>query len=203
MNNLRSSILLGISPWTNAVPFLPSSKLSTYLSSIRYIWEHELVLQELVSPRLFCSDMVYLHDVIVNPGSIAWVQQDHEAATHREVIYPRVAAESHMDADGTLNVWEEDVGLWLVYYGTAWKPFTQKKALDLIFKLDETVVGCILDILRQRDCLDQFSEAPWVVPTFAVIEGEKEILLDVVGTSGCHYEVLQSFQVERIEQGNE
>ncbi|GKC70939.1 hypothetical protein Tco_1116822, partial [Tanacetum coccineum] len=82
--------------------------------------------------------MVYRHDVIVNPGSIAWVQQDHEAATHREVtedvpeplrvvvgiyfywkfmhlygelrvFYPRVAAEllllnTHMDADGTLNV---------------------------------------------------------------------------------------------------
>ncbi|GKE44691.1 hypothetical protein Tco_1471975 [Tanacetum coccineum] len=47
MNNPRSSILLGISPWTNAEPFFPSSKLSTYLSSIRYIREHELVLQEL------------------------------------------------------------------------------------------------------------------------------------------------------------
>ncbi|GJS17109.1 hypothetical protein Tco_0411581 [Tanacetum coccineum] len=68
------------------------------------------------------EDMVYRHDVIVNLGSIVWVQQDHKAATHGElrVIYPRVAAESHMDADRTLNVWEEDVGLWLVYYGTAW-----------------------------------------------------------------------------------
>ncbi|GKA15899.1 hypothetical protein Tco_0695646 [Tanacetum coccineum] len=32
---------------------------------------------------------------------------------------------------------------------------------------------------------------------------QKEILLDVVGTSGCHCGVLQSFPVERIEQGNE
>ncbi|GJR89633.1 hypothetical protein Tco_0213644 [Tanacetum coccineum] len=32
---------------------------------------------------------------------------------------------------------------------------------------------------------------------------QKETLLDVVGTSGRHYGVLQSFPVERIEQGNE
>ncbi|GJR63033.1 hypothetical protein Tco_1505195 [Tanacetum coccineum] len=32
---------------------------------------------------------------------------------------------------------------------------------------------------------------------------QKEILLDVVGTSGYRYEVLRSFSVERIEQGNE
>ncbi|GJY01181.1 hypothetical protein Tco_0359333 [Tanacetum coccineum] len=31
----------------------------------------------------------------------------------------------------------------------------------------------------------------------------RETLLDVVGTSGCHFEVLQSFPVERIKQGNE
>ncbi|GJT18007.1 hypothetical protein Tco_0876713 [Tanacetum coccineum] len=31
----------------------------------------------------------------------------------------------------------------------------------------------------------------------------KETLLDVVGTSGCHYGVLQPLLVERIEQGNE
>ncbi|GJV99312.1 hypothetical protein Tco_1554564 [Tanacetum coccineum] len=76
-------------------------------------------------------------------------------------------------------------------------------ALDLIFELDETTVKCTQAILRQRDCLDQLSEVPWVIPTFVVIEGERETLLDVVGTSGCHYEVLQSFPVERIEQGNE
>ncbi|GJU80590.1 hypothetical protein Tco_1282955 [Tanacetum coccineum] len=34
VNNPGSSILLGISPWINANPFLPSSKLSTYLSRI-------------------------------------------------------------------------------------------------------------------------------------------------------------------------
>ncbi|GKA86767.1 hypothetical protein Tco_0808478 [Tanacetum coccineum] len=33
--------------------------------------------------------------------------------------------------------------------------------------------------------------------------GQKEILLNVVETSGCHFRVLQSFPVERIEQGNE
>ncbi|GKB47820.1 hypothetical protein Tco_0898573 [Tanacetum coccineum] len=32
------------------------------------------------------------------------------------------------------------------------------------------------------------------------LEPKKETLLDVVGTSGCHFEVLQSFPVERIEQ---
>nr|GEX02926.1 hypothetical protein [Tanacetum cinerariifolium] len=37
------------------------------------------------------------------------------------------------------------------------------EALDLIFELDETMVGCTRDILRQRDCLDQFSEVPWVI----------------------------------------
>ncbi|GKB00628.1 hypothetical protein Tco_0828621 [Tanacetum coccineum] len=46
------------------------------------------------------------------------------------------------------------------------------QALDLILELDEAAVGCTRDILRQRDCLDQLSEIPWVVPTFVVIEGE-------------------------------
>ncbi|GJY98907.1 hypothetical protein Tco_0516337 [Tanacetum coccineum] len=32
---------------------------------------------------------------------------------------------------------------------------------------------------------------------------QRETLLDIVGTSGCRYGVLQSFPVERIEQGNE
>ncbi|GKC38881.1 hypothetical protein Tco_1051265 [Tanacetum coccineum] len=32
---------------------------------------------------------------------------------------------------------------------------------------------------------------------------QKETRLDVVGTSGCSYEVLHSFPVESIEQGNE
>ncbi|GKB31209.1 hypothetical protein Tco_0870610 [Tanacetum coccineum] len=32
---------------------------------------------------------------------------------------------------------------------------------------------------------------------------QKETLLDVVGTSGCRYRVLQSISVERIDQGNE
>ncbi|GJV30679.1 hypothetical protein Tco_1387127 [Tanacetum coccineum] len=77
------------------------------------------------------------------------------------------------------------------------------QALDFIFELDETTVGCTRDIVRQRDCLDRLCEVPWIVPTFVVIEGEREILLDVVGTSGCHFEVFQSFPVERIEQGNE
>ncbi|GKF99099.1 hypothetical protein Tco_0297882, partial [Tanacetum coccineum] len=31
------------------------------------------------------------------------------------------------------------------------------QALNLIFKLDETTVGCTRDILRQRDCLDQLT----------------------------------------------
>nr|GEU83968.1 hypothetical protein [Tanacetum cinerariifolium] len=70
------------------------------------------------------------------------------------------------------------------------------QALDLIFKLDEATVGCTQDILRQRDSLDQFSEVPWVVPIFVVIEGERETLLDVVRTSGCRYGVFQSFLVE-------
>ncbi|GJR43562.1 hypothetical protein Tco_1311665 [Tanacetum coccineum] len=110
------------------------------------------------------EDMVYRQDVIVNSSSIAWVQQDHKAATHRElrVIYPLVAAESHMDADGTLNVWEEDVG----------------------------AAVAIIDGLELGSC-------------FLLLSLLKEILLDVVGTSGCRYEVLQSFPVERIEQGNE
>nr|GEV97178.1 retrovirus-related Pol polyprotein from transposon TNT 1-94 [Tanacetum cinerariifolium] len=45
------------------------------------------------------------------------------------------------------------------------------QALDLIFKLDETTVGCTRDILRQKDCLDWLSEVPLVIPTFVVIEG--------------------------------
>ncbi|GJZ76902.1 hypothetical protein Tco_0641574 [Tanacetum coccineum] len=64
-------------------------------------------------------------------------------------------------------------------------------------------VGCTRDILRQSDCLDRLSEIPWVVPTFVLIEGEIEILHNVVGTSGYHCGVLRSFPVERIEQGNE
>ncbi|GJU11583.1 hypothetical protein Tco_1133979 [Tanacetum coccineum] len=77
------------------------------------------------------------------------------------------------------------------------------RALDLIFKLDEAVVGCTRDILRQSDCFDRLSEIPWVVPTFVVIEGEIEILHDVFGTSGYYCGVLRSFPVERVEQGNE
>nr|GEW69796.1 hypothetical protein [Tanacetum cinerariifolium] len=46
------------------------------------------------------------------------------------------------------------------------------QALDLILELDEVVVGRTRDILSQRDCLDRFRKIPWVVPTFAVIEGE-------------------------------
>nr|GEZ62870.1 hypothetical protein [Tanacetum cinerariifolium] len=48
------------------------------------------------------------------------------------------------------------------------------QALDLVFELDETTVGCTQDILGQRYFLNQFSEVPWVVPTFVVIEGEVE-----------------------------
>ncbi|GJU99737.1 hypothetical protein Tco_1329008 [Tanacetum coccineum] len=77
------------------------------------------------------------------------------------------------------------------------------QALDLIFELDKAAVGCTQDILRQRDFLDRLSEIPWVAPTFVVIEGKIEILHDVVGASGYHCGVLQSFPVERIEQGNE
>ncbi|GKG19462.1 hypothetical protein Tco_0376561, partial [Tanacetum coccineum] len=77
------------------------------------------------------------------------------------------------------------------------------QALDLIFKLDEAAVRCTRNILRQGDCLDWLSEIPKVVPTFVVIEGEIDILHDVVRTSGYHCEVLRSFLVERIEQGNE
>nr|GEZ12667.1 hypothetical protein [Tanacetum cinerariifolium] len=62
------------------------------------------------------------------------------------------------------------------------------QALDLIFELDEMTVGCTRDILRQSDCLGRLSGIPWVVLTFVVIEGEIEILHDVVGTSGYHCE---------------
>ncbi|GKE57712.1 hypothetical protein Tco_1496897 [Tanacetum coccineum] len=77
------------------------------------------------------------------------------------------------------------------------------QALNLILELDEAAVGCTKDILRQRDCRDWLSEIPWVVPTFVVIKGEIEILHDVVGTSGYRCEVLRSFPMEIIEQGNE
>nr|GEW37767.1 reverse transcriptase domain-containing protein [Tanacetum cinerariifolium] len=46
------------------------------------------------------------------------------------------------------------------------------QALNLILELDEATIRCTRDILRQRDCLDQFREIPSVVPTFVVIEGE-------------------------------
>ncbi|GJY77389.1 hypothetical protein Tco_0482505 [Tanacetum coccineum] len=88
------------------------------------------------------------------------------------------------------------------------------QALDLILELDQKTIRCTRDILRQRDGVDRFSEVPWVVPTFAVIKGEskslkrahaseREILLDVVRTSGYRCELLQSFLAERIKQGNE
>ncbi|GJW50564.1 hypothetical protein Tco_0091915 [Tanacetum coccineum] len=38
--------------------------------------------------------------------------------------------------------------------------------------LNETTVGCTRDIVRQRDCLDRFSEVSWVIPALAVIESE-------------------------------
>ncbi|GJS71989.1 zinc finger, CCHC-type containing protein [Tanacetum coccineum] len=43
--------------------------------------------------------------------------------------------------------------------------------LDGIFS-NEAMVGFTQDVLRQRDCLDWFSEVSWVIPTFVVIEGE-------------------------------
>nr|GEW11637.1 reverse transcriptase domain-containing protein [Tanacetum cinerariifolium] len=49
------------------------------------------------------------------------------------------------------------------------------QALNLILELDEAVVRCTQDILRQSDCLGWLSEIPWVVPTFVVIEGEIEV----------------------------
>ncbi|GKC40130.1 hypothetical protein Tco_1052514 [Tanacetum coccineum] len=49
------------------------------------------------------------------------------------------------------------------------------QALDLIFKLDETTVGCTQDILRQRDRLNRFSKVSWVIPAFIVLEGEPKI----------------------------
>nr|GEX68048.1 integrase, catalytic region, zinc finger, CCHC-type, peptidase aspartic, catalytic [Tanacetum cinerariifolium] len=52
------------------------------------------------------------------------------------------------------------------------------QALDLIFELDEMMVGCTRDILRQRDFLDRFSEISWVIPTFIVIEGENCWIID-------------------------
>nr|GEZ02806.1 DNA helicase [Tanacetum cinerariifolium] len=36
-----------------------------------------------------------------------------------------------------------------------------QQAFDLIFELDETTIGCIHDILRQRDCLDRFCKVSW------------------------------------------
>nr|GEZ84794.1 hypothetical protein [Tanacetum cinerariifolium] len=46
------------------------------------------------------------------------------------------------------------------------------QALDSIFKLDETTVGCIRDIIWQRNCLDRFSQVSWVIPSFVVIEDD-------------------------------
>nr|GEZ34747.1 zinc knuckle CX2CX4HX4C [Tanacetum cinerariifolium] len=46
-------------------------------------------------------------------------------------------------------------------YNVAWllrSKMIFHQALDLISELDETMVGCTRDILRQRDCLDQLSE---------------------------------------------
>nr|GEV64858.1 hypothetical protein [Tanacetum cinerariifolium] len=51
------------------------------------------------------------------------------------------------------------------------------QALDLIFELDETAIGCTRDILTQRDCLDWLSEIPWVVPTFVVIDERISMML--------------------------
>ncbi|GKD78427.1 hypothetical protein Tco_1341048 [Tanacetum coccineum] len=77
------------------------------------------------------------------------------------------------------------------------------QALNLILDLDEAVVRCTRDMMRKTDFIDRLSEIPWVISTFVVIEGEIEILPDVVETSGYRYGVLRSFPVERIEQGNE
>ncbi|GJZ60158.1 hypothetical protein Tco_0615974 [Tanacetum coccineum] len=67
-----------------------------------------------------------------------------------------------------------------------------------IYKNGHGVLGSyIKDYLYSTE-----SEILWVISTFVVIEGEIDILHDVVGTVGYHYEVLQSFPVERIEQGN-
>nr|GEZ88234.1 hypothetical protein [Tanacetum cinerariifolium] len=88
------------------------------------------------------------------------------------------------------------------------------QALDLIFELDEAEVRYTRDILRQRDCLDRLTEIPWVVLTFVVIEGESCDGIDMViknldfepkidAMMRDFLEVLRSFPLERIKQGNE
>nr|GEY86086.1 hypothetical protein [Tanacetum cinerariifolium] len=56
------------------------------------------------------------------------------------------------------------------------------QALDLIFELDATAVGCTRDILRQSYCLDRCSKIHWAILTFVVIEGE-DIITEFCGPS--------------------
>ncbi|GJS19734.1 hypothetical protein Tco_0448366 [Tanacetum coccineum] len=85
------------------------------------------------------------------------------------------------------------------------------QALYLIFELDEMTVRCTRDILRQRYCLDQLSEIPWVIPTFIVIEGENSYLRDILGKDmhypftrlgkDMHYPFTPSYHEDDLDNG--
>ncbi|GJS24597.1 hypothetical protein Tco_0453229 [Tanacetum coccineum] len=80
------------------------------------------------------------------------------------------------------------------------------QALDLIFELNETMLttGRLIDgsAYGRIDIVIKDLDLELKIDAMKSML-QKETLLDVVGTSGCHCEVLQSFSAERIEQGNE
>nr|GEU94646.1 hypothetical protein [Tanacetum cinerariifolium] len=85
-----------------------------------------------------------------------------------------------------------------------WSKMSLHQALDLIFELDETMVGCTRDILRQRDCLDQISEVPLVVPTLVVIKGDpnRKVLVNETFHVQTHDELTEK-ELKQIEADNQ
>nr|GEU73324.1 hypothetical protein [Tanacetum cinerariifolium] len=71
-------------------------------------------------------------------------------------------------------IWVEHCGSSI---GLCQREMSFHQALDLIFELDEAVVKCTRDILRQIDFLDRLSKLPWVVLTFIVIDGEIDMVI--------------------------
>nr|GEW62515.1 zinc finger, CCHC-type [Tanacetum cinerariifolium] len=114
----------------------------------------------------------------LNDGSILHMGNKSTAPVHERgcvdlrLGHVHIKRMQDMSKDRTFSVMNETDGSGGVEELVARSKMSFHPTLNLILELDKAAVGCTQDILRQRDCLDQLSEVPWVVLTFVVTEGE-------------------------------
>nr|GEX08942.1 hypothetical protein [Tanacetum cinerariifolium] len=200
VNSPSSSIFADTSPWKNVDLFLPSSKLFTECSchsigdGLQYcvdFFGHLALLLFEIGFKLGQSSILRCHKV---------EYQSFEISLTVKIL--RMVAEG-MVQDRTVRLQRRNVSF--------------HQALDLIYELDEAAVGCTRDISRQRDFLDQirfFGVSVTKLATGRLINGSSCDGIDMVikdldlepkiyAIMRDFLEVLQSFLVEKIEQGNE